>query len=121
MKESTIKYVIKDTSNHNKIIATITPYRLLTTKARLTILDTRGYDTDENERFRVDRYLDNEHIYTSLLLTEEQAKEEEEEPTLEEPDYDNLDDLEEDNSDDYDELDNLPNYNNLRCLERLRD
>lgn len=146
MKASTIKYVIRDTSSY-KVIATITPYRLLTAKERLTILDTRGYSTDENERFRVDRYLDNEFIFTSFLPNEEQARKEEEEPTLEEPDYDNLDNLEEDDWDeiedeinnpwdslkyreendsnkedeDYDELDNLPNYNNLRCLERLRD
>ena len=149
MKESTIKYVIRDTSSY-KVIATIKPYRLLTAKKRLTILDTRGYSTDEKERFRVDRYIDNEFIFTSFLPNEEQARKEEEEPTLEEPDYDNLDDLEEDDSKDdwdeiedemndvlddvkyredndntekegYDTLDTLENYNNLRCLERLRD
>ena len=135
MKASTIKYVIRDTTSY-KVIATIKPYRLLTAKERLSILDTRGYSTDEKERFRVDRYLDNEYIFTSFLPTEEEAKQEEEEPTLEEPEeYDNLDDLEEDNdtwdeikyredndnNDDYDNLDNLENYNNLRCLERLRD
>lgn len=102
MKESTFKYVIKDTFNHNKILATIKPHGLLITKQRFSILDTRGYSTTENERYRVDRYIDNEYIYTSLLLTEE-----EEEPTLEEPDFDNLD--------------NLPNYDNLRCLELLND
>lgn len=120
MKASTIKYVIRDTSTY-KVIATITPYRLLTAKQRLTILDTRGYSTDGKERFMVDRYIDNEFIFTSFLPNEEQAREEEEEPTLEEPEYDNLDDLEEDNSDDYDELDDLPNYDNLRCLELLND
>ena len=104
MKESTFKYVIKDTFNHNKILATIKPHRLLITQQRFSILDERGYSTTENERYRVDRYIDNEYIYTSLLLTEE---EEEEEPTLEEPDFDNLD--------------NLPNYDNLRCLELLND
>ena len=118
MKESTFKYVIKDTFNHNKILATIKPYRLLTAKERLNILDTRGYSTTENERYRVDRYIDNEYIYTSLLLTEE-----EEEPTLEEPEYDNLDELEEDTkaTEEYDNLDNLPSYDNLRCLELLND
>lgn len=147
MKASTIKYVIRDTTSY-KVIATIKPYRLLTAKELLNILDTRGYSTDEKERFRVDRYLDNEYIFTSFLPTEEEArKEEEEEPTLEEPDFDNLDDLEEDNNawdeiedeindawdnvkyredndnteEEYDNLDNLENYNNLRCLERLRD
>lgn len=146
MKASTIKYVIRDTTSY-KVIATIKPYRLLTAKARLNILDARGYSTAENERYRVDRYLDNEYIFTSFLPTEEEARKEEEEPTLEEPEeYDNLDDLEEDNdawdeikdemndawdnvkyrednenNDDYDNLDNLENYNNLRCLERLRD
>ena len=145
MKESTIKYVIRDTTSY-KVIATIKPYRLLTAKERLNILDTRGYSTDEKERFRVDRYLDNEYIFTSFLPTEEEARKEEE-PTLEEPDYDNLDDLEEDNNawdeiedeindawdnvkyredndnnnDDYDNLDNLPDYDNLRCLELLND
>ena len=145
MKASTIKYVIRDTTSY-KVIATIKPYRLLTAKERLTILDTRGYSTDEKERFRVDRYLDNEYIFTSFLPNREEARKEEEEPTLEEPDYDNLDDLEEDNdawdeikdemndawddvkyredndnNNDYDNLDNLPDYDNLRCLERLRD
>lgn len=135
MKASTIKYVIRDTSNY-KVIATIKPYRLLTAKERLNILDTRGYSTDENERFRVDRYIDNEFIFTSFLPTEEEARKEEEEPTLEEPDFDNLDDLDDndawdnvkyredndnDNNDDYDNLDNLPNYDNLRCLELLKD
>lgn len=91
MKPSTIKYVIRDTSSY-KVIATIKPYRLLTAKERLNILDTRGYSTDEKGRFMVDRYLDNEYIFTSFLPTEEEAKEEEEEPTLEEPDYDSLDD-----------------------------
>ena len=103
MKESTFKYVIKDTFNHNKILATIKPYGLLITKQRFSILDARGYSTAENERYRIDRYINNEYIYTSLLLTEE----EEEEPTLEEPEYDNLD--------------NLPNYDSLRCLELLND
>ena len=98
MKPSTIKYVIRDTSNY-KILATIKPYRLLTAKQRLSILDTRGYSTDEKERFMVDRYLDNEPVFTSFVPTEEEAKEEEEEPTLEEPDFDNLDDLEEEDSD----------------------
>ena len=102
MKPSTIKYVIRDTSSY-KVIATIKPYRLLTAKERLNILDTMGYSTDEKERFMVDRYLDNEYIFTSFLPTEEQArKEEEEEPTLEEPEYDNLDDL-----DDNDAWDNV--------------
>ena len=91
MKPSTIKYVIRDTSSY-KVIATIKPYRLLTAKERLNILDTRGYSTDQKGRFMVDRYLDNEYIFTSFLPTEEEAKEEEEEPTLEEPDYDSLDD-----------------------------
>nr|DAF80019.1 MAG TPA: hypothetical protein [Caudoviricetes sp.] len=94
MKESTFKYVIKDTFNHKKILATIKPYGLLTTKQRFSILDTMGYSTAENERYRVDRYIDNEYIYTSLLLTEE------EEPTLEEPDYDSLDDSEEEDDND---------------------
>lgn len=118
MKESTFKYVIKDTFNHNKILATIKPHGLLITKQRFSILDARGYSTTENERYRVDRYIDNEYIYTSLLLTEE-----EEEPTLEEPDFDNLDDLEEDTkaTEEYDNLDDLPNYDNLRCLELLND
>ena len=122
MKASTIKYVIMDTSSY-KVIATIKPYRLLTAKERLNILDTRGYSTDEKERFRVDRYLDNEYIFTSFLPTEEEARKEEEEPTLEEPDFDNLDGLEEDTkaTEEYDNLDNLPNYDNLRCLELLND
>ena len=117
MKESTFKYVIKDTFNHNKILATIKPHGLLITKQRFSILDVRGYSTTENERYRIDRYIDNEYIYTSLLLTEE------EEPTLEEPEYDNLDELEEDTkaTEEYDNLDNLPNYDNLRCLELLND
>ena len=119
MKESTFKYVIKDTFNHNKILATIKPYGLLITKQRFSILDARGYSTAENERYRVDRYIDNEYIYTSLLLTEE-----EEEPTLEEPEYDDLDSLEEEDTkatEEYDNLDNLPNYDSLRCLELLND
>ena len=119
MKESTFKYVIKDTFNHNKILATIKPHGLLITKQRFSILDARGYSTTENERYRVDRYINNEYIYTSLLLTEE-----EEEPTLEEPEYDNLDELEEEDTkatEEYDNLDNLPNYDNLRCLELLND
>ena len=119
MKESTFKYVIKDTFNHNKILATIKPHGLLITKQRFSILDERGYSTTENERYRVDRYIDNEYIYTSLLLTEE-----EEEPTLEEPDFDNLDGLEEEDAkatEEYDNLDNLPNYDDLRCLELLND
>ena len=142
MKASTIKYVIRDTTSY-KVIATIKPYRLLTAKERLNILDTRGYSTDEKERFRVDRYLDNEYIFTSFLPNREEARKEEEEPTLEEPDFDNLDDLEEDNNawdeikdemndawddvkyrednDDYDDLNNLPNYDSLRCLELLND
>ena len=146
MKPSTIKYVIRDTTSY-KVIATIKPYRLLTAKERLNILDTRGYSTDEKERFRVDRYLDNEYIFTSFLPNREDARKEEEEPTLEEPDFDNLDDLEEDsdawdeikdemndawddvkyredndnNNNDYDDLNNLPNYDSLRCLELLND
>ena len=123
MKESTIKYVNRHNSSY-KVIATIKPYMLLTAKERLNILDTRGYSTNENERFRVDRYLDNEYIFTSFLPTEEQARKEEEEPTLEEPEYDNLDDLEEEDTkatEEYDNLDNLPNYDNLRCLELLND
>ena len=94
MKPSTIKYVIRDTTSY-KVIATIKPYRLLTAKERLNILDTRGYSTDEKERFRVDRYLDNEYIFTSFLPNREDARKEEEEPTLEEPDFDSLDDSEE--------------------------
>ena len=135
MKASTIKYVIRDTSSY-KVIATIKPYRLLTAKERLNILDTRGYSTDEKERFRVDRYLDNEYIFTSFLPNREDARKEEEEPTLEEPEYDSLYDLDDndawdnvkyredndnDNNDDYDNLDNLPNYDSLRCLELLND
>ena len=92
MKPSTIKYVIMDTSSY-KVIATIKPYRLLTAKERLNILDTRGYSTDEKGRFMVDRYIDDEFIFTSFLPTEEEAKEEEEELTLEEPEYDSLNDL----------------------------
>ena len=104
MKPSTIKYVIRDTSSY-KVIATIKPYRLLTAKERLNILDTRGYSTDEKERFMVDRYLDNEYIFTSFLPTEKEAKEEEEESTLEEPEYDNLDDSEgEDDNNAWDEI-----------------
>ena len=91
MKPNTIKYVIRDTSSY-QVIATIKPYRLLTAKERLNILDTRGYSTDEKERFMVARYLDNKYIFTSFLPTEEEAQKEEEEPTLEEPDYDSLDD-----------------------------
>ena len=118
MKERTFKYVIKDTFNHNKILATIKPYGLLITKQRLSILDERGYSTAENERYRVDRYIDNEYIYTSLLLTEE------EKPTFEESDFNRLDDLEEEDTkatEEYDNLDNLPSYDNLRCLELLND
>lgn len=92
MKASTIKYVIRDTTSY-KVIATIKPYRLLTAKELLNILDTRGYAIDESKRFRVDRYLDNEFIFTSFLPNKEEARQEEEEPTLEEPEYDNLDDL----------------------------
>lgn len=122
MKASTIKYVIRDTTSY-KVIATIKPYRLLTAKELLNILDTRGYSTDESKRFRVDRYLDNEFIFTSFLPNKEEARQEEEEPTLEEPEYDNLDDLNDNDNteEEYDNLDNLENYNNLRCLERLRD
>ena len=135
MKPSTIKYVIRDTSSY-KVIATIKPYRLLTAKERLNILDTRGYSTDEKERFRVDRYLDNEFVFTSFIHNEKEARKEEEEPTLEEPkEYDNLDNLDDNdawdnikyredndnNNDDYDNLDNLPDYDNLRCLELLND
>ena len=135
MKASTIKYVIRDTTSY-KVIATIKPYRLLTAKERLNILDTRGYSTDEKERFMVDRYLDNEYIFTSFLPNREDARKEEEEPTLEEPEYDNLDDLDDndawdnvkyredndnDNNDNYDNLDNLPDYDSLRCLELLND
>lgn len=122
MKASTIKYVIRDTTSY-KVIATIKPYRLLTAKELLNILDTRGYSTDESKRFRVDRYLDNEFIFTSFLPNKEEARKEEEEPTLEEPEYDNLDDLNDNDNteEEYDNLDNLENYNNLRCLERLRD
>ena len=148
MKASTIKYVIRDTTSY-KVIATIKPYRLLTAKELLNILDTRGYSTAESKRFRIDRYLDNEFIFTSFLPNKEEARQEEEEPTLEEPEYDDLDDLEEEDEnnawdeiedeindawdnvkyredndnteEEYDNLDNLENYNNLRCLERLRD
>lgn len=148
MNKSTFKYVIRDTTSY-KVIATIKPYRLLTAKELLNILDTRGYSTAESKRFRVDRYQDNEFIFTSFLPNKEEARQEEEEPTLEEPEYDNLDDLEEEDEnnawdeiedeindawdnvkyrednenteEEYDNLDNLENYNNLRCLERLRD
>ena len=145
MNKSTFKYVIRDTTSY-KVIATIKPYRLLTAKELLNILDTRGYSTAESKRFRVDRYQDNEFIFTSFLPNKEEARQEEEEPTLEEPEYDNLDGLNdndawdeiedeindawdnvkyrEDNDnteEEYDNLDNLENYNNLRCLERLRD
>lgn len=122
MNKSTFKYVIRDTTSY-KVIATIKPYRLLTAKELLNILDTRGYSTDESKRFRVDRYQDNEFIFTSFLPNKEEARQEEEEPTLEEPEYDNLDDLNDNDNkeEEYDNLDNLENYNNLRCLERLRD
>lgn len=123
MKVSTIKYVIRDTTSY-KVIATIKPYRLLTAKERLNILDTRGYSTNEKGRFMVDRYLDNEYIFTSFLPTKEEARKEEEEPTLEEPEYDDLDDLEEEDTKatkEYDNLNNLPNYDSLRCLELLND
>lgn len=116
MKESTFKYVIKDTFNHNKILATIKPYGLLTTKQMFSILDTRGYSTAENERYRVDRYINNEYIYTSLLLTEE----EEEEPTLEEPDFDNLDNLEEeDDNNAWDEIEDEINdpWDDVKYIE----
>ena len=119
MKPSTIKYVIRDTTSY-KVIATIKPYRLLTAKERLNILDTRGYSTDEKERFRVDRYLDNEYIFTSFLPNREDARKEEEEPTLEEPDYDNLDDSEkEEDSDVWDEIENEINdaWDNVKYRE----
>ena len=119
MKPSTIKYVIRDTSSY-KVIATIKPYRLLTAKERLNILDTRGYSTNEKERFRVDRYIDNEFVFTSFLPNEEQAREEEEEPTLEEPDYDSLDDLEEeDNNNAWDEIKDEMNdaWDNIKYRE----
>ena len=119
MKPSTIKYVIMDTSSY-KVIATIKPYRLLTAKERLNILDTRGYSTDKKERFMVDRYLDNEYIFTSFLPTEEEAKEEEEEPTLEEPEYDNLDDSEEeDDNNAWDEIEDEINdaWDNVKYRE----
>ena len=119
MKPSTIKYVIRDTSSY-KVIATIKPYRLLTAKERLNILDTRGYSTDENKRFRVDRYIDDEFIFTSFLPTEEEAKEEEEEPTLEEPEYDSLDDSEEeDDNDAWDEIEDEINdaWDNVKYRE----
>ena len=119
MKPSTIKYVIRDTTSY-KVIATIKPYRLLTAKERLNILDTRGYSTDEKERFRVDRYLDNEYIFTSFLPTKEEAKEEEEEPTLEEPDYDSLDDSEEeDDNNAWDEIEDEINdaWDNVKYRE----
>ena len=115
MKPSTIKYVIRDTSSY-KVIATIKPYRLLTAKERLNILDTRGYSTDEKERFMVDRYIDDEYIFTSFLPTEEQARKEEE-PTLEEPEYDNLDDL--DDNDAWDEIEDEINdaWDNVKYRE----
>ena len=115
MKPSTIKYVIRDTSSY-KVIATIKPYRLLTAKERLNILDTRGYSTDEKGRFRVDRYLDNEYIFTSFLPTEEQARTEEE-PTLEEPEYDNLDGL--NDNDAWDEIEDEINdaWDNVKYRE----
>lgn len=119
MKPSTIKYVIMDTSSY-KVIATIKPYRLLTAKERLNILDTRGYSTDEKGRFRVDRYLDNEYIFTSFLPTEKEAKEEEEEPTLEESEYDNLDDSEEeDDNNAWDEIEDEINdaWDNVKYRE----
>ena len=119
MKPSTIKYVIRDTSSY-KVIATIKPYRLLTAKERLNILDTRGYSTDEKERFMVDRYLDNEYIFTSFLPTEEEAKEEEKEPTLEEPEYDNLDDSEEEDANNaWDEIEDEMNdaWDNVKYRE----
>ena len=117
MKASTIKYVIRDTTSY-KVIAMIKPYRLLTAKERLNILDTMGYSTDEKERFRVDMYLDNEYIFTSFLPNREEARKEEEEPTLEEPDYDNLDDLEED-SDAWDEIEDEINdaWDNVKYRE----
>ena len=115
MKESTFIYVIKDTFNHNKILATIKPHGLLITKQRFSILDARGYSTTENERYRVDRYINNEYIYTSLLLTEE-----EEEPTLEEPEYDSLDDSkEEDDNNAWDEIEDEINdaWDNVKYRE----
>lgn len=117
MKPSTIKYVIRDTTSY-KVIATIKPYRLLTAKERLNILDTRGYSTDEKERFMVDRYLDNEYIFTSFLPNREDARKEEEEPTLEEPDFDSLDDSEED-SDAWDEIEDEINdaWDNVKYRE----
>lgn len=120
MKPSTIKYVIRDTTSY-KVIATIKPYRLLTAKELLNILDTRGYSTDESKRFRVDRYLDNEFIFTSFLPNKEEARQEEEEPTLEEPDFNNLDDLEEDDSDNdaWDEIEDEINdaWDNVKYRE----
>ena len=119
MKPSTIKYVIMDTSSY-KVIATIKPYRLLTAKERLNILDTRGYSTDAKGRFMVDRYLDDEYIFTSFLPTEKEAKEEEEEPTLEEPDYDSLDDSkEEDDNNAWDEIEDEINdaWDNVKYRE----
>ena len=117
MKASTIKYVIRDTTSY-KVIATIKPYRLLTAKERLNILDTRGYSTDEKERFMVDRYLDNEYIFTSFLPNRKDARKEEEEPTLEEPDFDSLDDSEED-SDAWDEIEDEINdaWDNVKYRE----
>lgn len=119
MKPSTIKYVIRDTTSY-KVIATIKPYRLLTAKERLNILDTRGYSTDEKGRFMVDRYLDNEYIFTSFLPTEEESRKEEE-PTLEEPEeYDNLDDLEEeDDNNAWDEIEDEINdpWDDVKYIE----
>lgn len=116
MKPSTIKYVIRDTTSY-KVIATIKPYRLLTAKELLNILDTRGYSTDESKRFRVDRYLDNEFIFTSFLPNKEEARQEEEEPTLEEPEYDNLDDL--NDNDTWDEIEDEINdaWDNVKYRE----
>lgn len=116
MKPSTIKYVIRDTTSY-KVIATIKPYRLLTAKELLNILDTRGYSTDESMRFRVDRYLDNEFIFTSFLPNKEEARQEEEEPTLEEPEYDNLDGL--NDNDAWDEIEDEINdaWDNVKYRE----
>ena len=116
MNKSTFKYVIRDTSNY-KVVATIKPYRLLTAKELLNILDTRGYSTAESKRFRVDRYLDNEFIFTSFLPNKEEARQEEEEPTLEEPEYDDLDDLNENNA--WDEIEDEINdaWDNVKYRE----
>ena len=116
MKASTIKYVIRDTTSY-KVIATIKPYRLLTAKELLNILDTRGYSTAESKRFRVDRYQDNEFIFTSFLPNKEEARQEEEEPTLEEPEYDDLDDLNENNA--WDEIEDEINdaWDNVKYRE----